>query len=304
MKKYIKILTLLLTFIAILLFSNISFCFSSFDMNSIDLNKIDKSTLDTVKDAVKDININNLNSSAINNIIKSSNLNVTNINANDVKKAVDTYKNLSNSIVGEKVSNIIKDNNEILNKLGLNEDTISVAQNFIKNVDSNTITDIITNELDLNELIKMYKNGASTEEIMSHIINETSFETKISIVYKMLIANIYFKIALVMFIFVLIYSIYITGLIFKKAGKSTLFTLIPIYRDIIYLQICGLSPYFLLLLLVPILGWLALIVIYIIAKFRLSKRFGHGTSFGFGLLFLSIIFRSILAFSKDKYQIM
>lgn len=43
------------------------------------------------------------------------------------------------------------------------------------------------------------------------------------------------------------------------------------------------------------------IVLAIIEKFKLSKAYGHGAGFGFGLIFLEPIFIMILAFSRDKY---
>lgn len=42
-------------------------------------------------------------------------------------------------------------------------------------------------------------------------------------------------------------------------------------------------------------------VLMIIRCFKLSKAFGHGIGFGFGLLFLNSIFRLILGFSSDPY---
>ena len=43
------------------------------------------------------------------------------------------------------------------------------------------------------------------------------------------------------------------------------------------------------------------IVIAIIIIFDMAKVFGKGTGFGFGLLFLSIIFYAILAFGDARY---
>ena len=52
-----------------------------------------------------------------------------------------------------------------------------------------------------------------------------------------------------------------------------------------------------LLLIVPV----ANLVCSIIMLFDLAKSFGKGTGFGFGLLFLGIIFYSILAFGDAEY---
>jgi len=42
-------------------------------------------------------------------------------------------------------------------------------------------------------------------------------------------------------------------------------------------------------------------VLVIVRCFKISKAFGHGTGFGFGLLFFNTIFKLILGFSSDKY---
>ena len=61
-------------------------------------------------------------------------------------------------------------------------------------------------------------------------------------------------------------------------------------------------PWVLLLLLVPVVGWFALIIINIYTKFTLAEGFGKGIGFGFGLWILGPIFEAILAFSrKSKY---
>ena len=50
-------------------------------------------------------------------------------------------------------------------------------------------------------------------------------------------------------------------------------------------------------------GAFIIAIIEIIQKFKLSKKFGKGVLFGFGLLFLQPIFESIIAFSKKiKYK--
>lgn len=108
--------------------------------------------------------------------------------------------------------------------------------------------------------------------------------------------------------------------IFKKAGRSGILSLIPIANTWILFTIAGLSG------ITSIFGWLGLtclgyaaysqsviasvlgallIVIFLIqdvrVSFNLSRKFGHGLGFGFGLLFLPPIFSLIIAFSDDAY---
>ena len=100
---------------------------------------------------------------------------------------------------------------------------------------------------------------------------------------------------------VAIYMIVVMWKIFEKAGKPGWAALIPIYNTVVLFQICGLNPWLLLLALVPVVGYIAIAIIAIISIFRLAKSFGKSVGFGFGMLFLSIIFYSILAFDSSTY---
>lgn len=85
--------------------------------------------------------------------------------------------------------------------------------------------------------------------------------------------------------------------IFVKAGKPGWAALVPFYNVIVELEILGRPWWFLLLLFVPVANF----VIAVIIVFDMAKVFGKSTAFGFGLLFLNIIFYPILAFGSAKY---
>ena len=85
--------------------------------------------------------------------------------------------------------------------------------------------------------------------------------------------------------------------IFAKAGKPGWAALIPFYNTLVTLEFLGRPWWWLLLMFVP----LANVVIEIIIIFDYAKSFGKSTGFGFGLLFLSIIFIPILAFGSSRY---
>ena len=89
--------------------------------------------------------------------------------------------------------------------------------------------------------------------------------------------------------------------IFTKAGKPGWASLIPIYNIVVMYQIVGLNPLLIILLFIPFINVIAAIVLSIIQCIRLSKAFGKGTGFTFGLIFLSPIFLLILGFGNDKY---
>jgi hypothetical protein len=85
--------------------------------------------------------------------------------------------------------------------------------------------------------------------------------------------------------------------IFTKAGKPGWAALVPFYNTLVTLEFLGRPWWFLLLMFVPI----ANVVIEIIIIFDYAKSFGKSTAFGFGLLFLSIVFIPILAFGSSRY---
>lgn len=100
------------------------------------------------------------------------------------------------------------------------------------------------------------------------------------------------------FIFLVgVFSIVCLWKVFVKAGKPGWASIVPIYNVLTELEIIGRPWWWLLLMLVPLVN----IVIGIIIFFDLAKVFGKGTGFGFGLLFLSVIFMAILAFGDAKY---
>ena len=89
--------------------------------------------------------------------------------------------------------------------------------------------------------------------------------------------------------------------LYSKAGKPGWASIIPIYNNVVLFQIVGLNPWLLLFMLVPFLGTIVILILSIVANFRLAKSFGKGVGFGFGLWFLAPIFYLILAFGNSEY---
>lgn len=85
--------------------------------------------------------------------------------------------------------------------------------------------------------------------------------------------------------------------IYTKAGKPGWASIVPIYNYVVLFQIAKMSPWLILLLLVPIANVVVLIMLYV----NLSKAFGKSSGFAVGLIFLNLIFTLILAFDDSKY---
>lgn len=106
------------------------------------------------------------------------------------------------------------------------------------------------------------------------------------------------KIALVIQLAIIILIIASFWKVFTKAGKPGWASIIPIYNIIVMLQIVGRPWWWLLLMLIPIVG----LVIAIIVSIDMAKSFGKGAGFGIGLALLGFIFYPILGFGSATYQ--
>jgi hypothetical protein len=95
---------------------------------------------------------------------------------------------------------------------------------------------------------------------------------------------------------------------YKKAGPNgapAWAAFIPIYNFIVLLKVAGRPrtwAWFLLLVIVPFIGSLALLVVAIIVLNDVSKSFGHGAGFTVGLVLLSFIFWYILWLGPSTYR--
>jgi hypothetical protein len=85
--------------------------------------------------------------------------------------------------------------------------------------------------------------------------------------------------------------------VFIKAGEPGIWALIPVFNFLILLEITGISKWYFLLLLIPVVN----IVFVIWFNNQLSKSFGKSVEFTVGLVLLPFIFYPILGFGDSKY---
>ena len=86
--------------------------------------------------------------------------------------------------------------------------------------------------------------------------------------------------------------------VFKKAGYPAWAAFVPIYNAVILCLIGGKAWWWVILLAIPLVGF----ILWIILAIAIAERFGKGTGFGIGLAFLSIIFFPILGYGSATYQ--
>lgn len=217
----------------------------------------------------------------------------------NVEQIVEEYNELSTKYSNEEIASVIQENKtEIEKQVGISEDTIDKGAQFLRDSSEEDIRDIVNNDLDIHEIQEKLNQGQS----LNSVIEETLTPQKtLTIGAKLVIANKYVKIAMRILLIEFLIITIARWIIYKKAGKHGWAVLIPIYRDITYYQVCNMSPWWLLLILIPIVGWITLMIVYIVSRFKLAKSFEKGVLFGFGLLILRPVFELILAIFAKTY---
>lgn len=221
-----------------------------------------------------------------------------NIDNIDITDAIKMYQDLSKNYSNDQIADAIEDNKQILEEKGIDESLIDSGTTFLRAVDGEKLNEILTENIDVNDIEEQIQEGSTPAEIIDNVQQKMSVNDKISLGVDLFFAFWIVKVAIVVFIILAIYNIIIRWRIFSKARKHAWASLIPIYRDVVMYKVCGITPWVLLLLLVPVIGWFILAIINIYSKFTLAEGFGKGIGFGFGLWLLGPIFEGILAFSK------
>ena len=228
------------------------------------------------------------------------NIDVNNITKEDVLKA---YDELSKNYTNEELANMLEEHKEEIKEQGVSEEVIGAGQELLKTTDKDSVREIIEEDIDFDSIKEKMDAGYTPNQVVKEIMQETPTEKKIEIAIKLLLVNQIFRVAMISIVILFLYGTILRWIIYRKAGKHGWASIVPLYRQIVMYQICGLSPWLMLLWFVPIFGWIAMFIIAIMKRFCLANSFGKGALFGFGLLILQPIFQSVIAFnSKIEYE--
>ena len=227
--------------------------------------------------------------------------NIENITNEEI---LEIYDQITEEYTNDEIANMILENKDkISEEAGVSEDVIDAGAEFVRNTDQEEIRNILENDENINEIRKSLQEGSSPGEAVENAINNTTTSQKVGLVFKILLANNTVKAVLWVIVILFIYCTITRWIIYKKAGKNGFAAIIPFYRQVTMYKICGLSPFLMLLWLIPIFGWIAMFIIAIMKRILLSENFGKGGLFGIGLIILPPIFQSILAFNRNiEYQ--
>ncbi|MGH2716959.1 MAG: DUF5684 domain-containing protein [Actinomycetota bacterium] len=92
---------------------------------------------------------------------------------------------------------------------------------------------------------------------------------------------------------------------YAKAGRRSWAALIPIYSNVVWLEVAG-QPWVwilvALLALVPVLGWIGLLVVDVYLSVLMAQACGKRGIYGFGLALLPFVFYPMLGFGPSRYH--
>ena len=221
----------------------------------------------------------------------------------DVTKIVTDFEEITKKYSNEEIADMIEKNKEVIEKnTGLKSESIEAGTKMLRTMDTEQIADILKDEKIVEKIAEKSEEGYTPDEILKDVVSSTPTEKKLSILFKFILASKIVRLIIYIYSLLFIYKTILRWIIYIKAGKHGFAAIIPIYKDIVYFKVCKISPWVILFVLLPVIGWLILGILKIVSRFELSFNFGKKAGFGVGLWLLPLIFESILAFSKNiKY---
>lgn len=210
---------------------------------------------------------------------------------------IELYTNLTESYSNEQIADMIDDCKGNLSEYGVPEENLDSVTTVLRNLNT-TQTKEVLDKININEISQKLSNGESIQTIINDIMQSMTATEKVDLVVSILLSANIIRTVLIVLLVIFFYRTLLRCVIYKKAGKHAWAPFIPIYRNVVMLKICGMSPWWLLLLLVPIVGWIGLWLVSVASKFMLAEKFGRGVAFSFGLWLLAPIFETILAVSR------
>ena len=101
-------------------------------------------------------------------------------------------------------------------------------------------------------------------------------------------------------VFLVVFVIVAAGMwkMFEKAGEPGWAALVPIYNLVVLVKIAGKEVWWVILMLLPCVNFVAAVLICI----DIARKFGKDTLYGVGLAFLPFIFFPMLGFGAAQYN--
>lgn len=223
------------------------------------------------------------------------------LNKTILSESISKYKELSENYTNEEIIEMIDKSVDAFGRENINSKTIENINKLLSNYESEDLIKII-DTIDIDKAISELSEGATIFDLVKITANNMSTEKKAELFASFIFSSKIMHTILILLLIIIIYKLFTRCVIYKKAGEHAWAVLVPIYRDIVMLRICGMSPWWLLLLLVPVIGWFILWLVHVASRFMLAEGFNKSELFGLGLWLLWPIFEAVLVFSKKiKY---
>lgn len=256
-------------------------------------------TINSKAETIKNINDKSEVESAITELIIT--INVNGMSKTQITNIINLYKEVTKVYTNFEIAEMINNNKEVLINNGSKEEDLNSITGVLTSTNETQLNAIL-NKINVDELVNQIANGADTQTIIRQITSNLSATEKVGLLVNILFATNVMKKVLIVLGIIFIYRTLLRCVIYKKANKPAWAPFVPIYRNVVMMQICGISPWWLLLLLVPVVGWIILALISVASKFLLAEGFGKGVIFSFGLWIFAPVFETILVVSrKTKY---
>ena len=213
---------------------------------------------------------------------------------------IELYSDLTEIYSNEQIADMLDNCKGRLSEYGVPEENLDSVTTVLRNLNT-TQTKEVLEKINIDEIAQKLANGESIQSIINSLMQNMTTTEKVDLVVSLLLSANIIKNVLIVILVLFVYRTLLRCVIYKKAGKHAWAPFIPIYRNVVMLKICGMSPWWLLLIFIPIIGWIGLWLVSVASKFMLAEKFGRGVAFSFGLWLLAPIFETILVFSRKKY---
>ena len=212
--------------------------------------------------------------------------------------AIEQYRLLSKNYSNEEIARMLEENKSQLEEYNINDEHIDTINKVLRNFDAVQVNKVL-DKLDIDEALGELEAGSTIMDLINKSLNNMSTSDKADLVFSILWSATIVHTLIWIIIALVLYKIIVRAIIFHKAGRHAWAVIIPIYKDVTMLKVCGMSPWWLLLLFVPVIGWSILWIVKVASRFMLAEAFDKGAGFGFGLWLLWPIFEGILAISSN-----
>ena len=141
-----------------------------------------------------------------------------NIDVNDISKedVLKVYDDITEEYTNDEIADMIKDNTEEMKKQGISEEIIGTSADFIRTTDTESLREIIENDIDVEDIKQKVNQGYTPNQILKSVMQEMPNEKKAEIATKLILSNDIVKTVLKVVIILFIYGTILRWIIYTN----------------------------------------------------------------------------------------